>query len=189
VPLTKGEIIFQNERIDSLPPHKIVKNGIICAPEGRKIFPEMTVEDNLDIGAYTCGKDKPKAEKIRKHVYETFPILKKRARQLGGTLSGGEQQMLAIGRAMMANPKLLLLDEPSLGLAPIIVEEVFEIIRNLNREGVTILLVEQNSFQSLQVSHRAYVLETGNIKIEGNAEDIMRNDNVRHSYLGVKVEI
>ncbi|MDR0656906.1 MAG: ABC transporter ATP-binding protein [Treponema sp.] len=187
VPLAGGEIYFQDKKITHLHPHEIVKNGIICAPEGRRIFPEMTVEENLDIGAYARIKDKGTAEKIKKHVFELFPVLKNRSKQLGGTLSGGEQQMLSIGRAVMADPKLLLLDEPSLGLAPIIVQEVFDIIKQLNREGVTILLVEQNAFQSLQIASRAYVLEIGRIKLEGTTQEMMENEDVKSSYLGVKI--
>jgi branched-chain amino acid transport system ATP-binding protein len=188
IPLTNGEIYFQDKKISLLPAHEIVRQGIICAPEGRRIFPEMTVEENLDIGAYARKNDKAGEEKTRQHIFELFPILKKRLNQLGGTLSGGEQQMLAIGRALMANPKLLLLDEPSLGLAPMLVQEVFEAIKQLNRENVTILLVEQNAFQSLRIATRVYVLELGSIKMEGPAKEIMENADVKNSYLGIKAD-
>ena len=180
-----GNIEFQGNSIDEIAPEKIVSLGIVQSPEGRQIFPELTVYENLKIGTYT-RKDKENINKTFEKVYNHFPILKEREKQIAGTLSGGEQQMLAIGRALMAKPKLLLLDEPSLGLAPLIVKEIFEIIKEINSEGTTILLVEQNAFQALSIAHYGYILETGKVVHEGNAQDLKNDEKVRKAYLGVK---
>lgn len=179
----QGRIIFNGSPIQNQPPHEIVRHGISQAPEGRRIFPKLTVRENLEMGAF----QRPDNQSIRKdldQVFATFPILKERQTQLGGTLSGGEQQMLAISRALMARPKLLLLDEPSLGLAPMIVTKIFDIIREINRQGTTILLVEQNANMALHVAQRGYVLETGRIVLEDTAENLIKNEQVKKSYLG-----
>ena len=178
-----GSITYGGKRIDGLPPHEIVKLGLCQVPEGRRIFSRLTVKENLDMGAFTI-KDKALAEKNLSEVYDLFPVLKERQSQQGGTLSGGEQQMLAIGRALMSNPKLLLLDEPSLGLAPIVVIKIFKIIKDINRRGVTVLLVEQNARAALNLADRAYVLETGRITLEGPAKELLTNEKVRKAYLG-----
>jgi branched-chain amino acid transport system ATP-binding protein len=179
----QGNIMFEGRPIHNLPPDEIVRRGISQVPEGRRIFPRLTVRENLEMGAFHRGHDAGIAEGIER-AYELFPILKERQNQLGGTLSGGEQQMLAISRALMANPKLLLLDEPSLGLAPKIVIQIFEIIRDISRQGTTILLVEQNANMALHIAHRGYVLETGRIVLEDTAANLMNNDNIKRSYLG-----
>lgn len=181
-----GTILYDGEELHSVPAHRRTAKGIVCCPEGRRIFPEISVEDNLILGSFCRRKQKKETEEILQQVYGTFPRLEERRRQLGGTLSGGEQQMLAIGRAMMAKPRLLLLDEPSLGLAPIIIDEVFDTILKLNKMGTTILLVEQNAFMSLSNCNRAYVLENGKIKLSGTGEELLHNDDVRKAYLGVK---
>lgn len=181
-----GSILYNGEEVGQVPSHKRTAKGIVCCPEGRRIFPEITVEDNLTLGAFCRRKEKGESARILEQVYDTFPRLDERKRQLGGTLSGGEQQMLAIGRAMMANPRLLLLDEPSLGLAPIVIDEVFDTIIKLNKGGTTILLVEQNAFMSLNNCDRAYVLENGKIKLSGTGQELLHNDDVRKAYLGVK---
>jgi branched-chain amino acid transport system ATP-binding protein len=178
-----GEILFDSKPITSLAPHEIVKRGIVQCPEGRGVFPNMMVEENLDLGAYVRN-DHAQIKKDLEHVYSLFPRLKERHQQLAGTLSGGEQQMLAIGRALMARPQLLLLDEPSLGLAPQVTELIFETIGKINQEGTTILLVEQNAQLALEASHYAYVLETGNILLEGEAAKILENPKVKEAYLG-----
>ena len=178
----KGSIVLADTALESLAPHEIVRRGVAHVPEGRKVFPRFTVIENLQIGGYSRPKASlgPELE----FVYEMFPRLKERQKQYAGTLSGGEQQMLAIGRALMAKPKLLLLDEPSMGLAPKFVEQILEQIRAINRAGVTVLLVEQNAAMALAISHRAYVLETGSIQLEGTAEDLAGSDLVRQAYLG-----
>jgi branched-chain amino acid transport system ATP-binding protein len=179
----EGDVIYQGQSIVSLRPDNIVQLGICQVPEGRMIFPVLTVMENLDLGAYLRNdKDGIKADIER--VFGLFPILRERCNQAGGTLSGGEQQMLAIGRAMMARPKLLLLDEPSLGLAPIVVDSIFDIIRQINEEGTTILLVEQNAQLALQFSHRGYVLETGEITLADTSEALRTNEQVKKAYLG-----
>lgn len=178
-----GSLKFHGNEIISLPSFKRVPLGLAQSPEGRGIFPEMTVWENLEMGAYT-RTDKDNIDKDRERSFQLFPRLKERETQLAGTLSGGEQQMLAICRALMAKPKLLLLDEPSLGLAPKIVSQIFEIIQQLNSEGLAILLVEQNARQALKVSHRAYVIETGKIILQGKGLELLENDQVRQSYLG-----
>jgi branched-chain amino acid transport system ATP-binding protein len=182
---TQGSIYFQDKLLNNLPAHEIVKLGVIQVPEGRGVFPNLSVLENLHLGAY-LRKDKPGIEEDLKWVYEVFPRLEERKDQQAGTLSGGEQQMLAIGRALMARPKLMLMDEPSMGLAPIVVEEIFRIIRLLNREKeTTILLVEQNAQMALAVSHRGYVIETGEIVISGTAESLKANDEIKKAYLGL----
>ena len=177
-----GSVEFLGKNISGVAPHKIVKEGLAHVPEGRRIFLQMTVEENLDMGAFTQG-GKTVNEDIAK-VYEQFPRLKERRKQIAGTLSGGEQQMLAMGRALMSRPKLLMLDEPSMGLAPILVEQIFDIIKLLHKEGTTILLVEQNAQMALSVADRAYVLETGKITLSGTGEELIRSDEIRRAYLG-----
>jgi branched-chain amino acid transport system ATP-binding protein len=183
VPAASGTIAFMNQRIDRLAPERIVRLGISHVPEGREVFKELTVAENLKMGAYT-RRDKREIEASYESVYTLYPVLKERRLQLAGTLSGGEQQMLAIGRALMGRPKLLLLDEPSLGLAPKLVEEIFSIIQRINREGVTVLLVEQNANKALGIAEYGYVLETGRIALEDKAASLLQNDHVRRSYLG-----
>jgi branched-chain amino acid transport system ATP-binding protein len=178
----KGSITYNNQEISRLNPPSIVRLGISHAPEGRGIFPKMSVKENLEMGAY-IRNDKG-IEDDYELIFDHFPVLKERLNQMGGTLSGGEQQMLAIGRALMSRPKLLLLDEPSLGLAPMLVETIFNIIRDINKQGTTILLVEQNAYQALQIANRCYVIETGRIVMEGPAEEMMYNDHVKKAYLG-----
>jgi branched-chain amino acid transport system ATP-binding protein len=180
-PVSRGRVRFGGELITKMPGHKRVLAGIGQAPEGRGIFPGMTVEDNIYMGAYARKGD---VSKELAEVYELFPRLAERKRQTGGTLSGGEQQMLAIGRALMAKPKVLLLDEPSMGLAPMLVQQIFSIIQEINRRGTTVLLVEQNAQQALQVGHRAYVLETGRIVKSAPAHDLLDDPEVRAAYLG-----
>lgn len=178
-----GEISLDGKRIEQLPAEKVSQLGISQSPEGRKIFGRMTVSENLEMGAFN-RKDKNGIRSDMDHVLSLFPRLKERLNQLGGTLSGGEQQMLAIGRALMARPRLLSLDEPSMGLAPILVKQIFEIISSINREGTTILLVEQNAQMALSVATRGYVLETGSIVLQGSAHDLLTNPQVREAYLG-----
>jgi len=178
-----GSVRYRGQDVTSAATHKLVKQGLVMAPEGRGIFPNLSVEENLRIGAY-ARSDKPGVEKDLKHAYEIFPRLEERKRQKGGTLSGGEQQMLAIARSLMSQPKVLLLDEPSLGLAPLIVQTIFETIDKVNKEGVTILLVEQNARIALKHSDRAYVIESGEISIEGNSADLLTDPRVKAAYLG-----
>jgi len=178
-----GTITFQGKRIDSTSTESIVGQGIVMVPEGRQVFSELTVKENLFLGSYIC-KDKRIVKERYDFVFDLFPILRERQKQLAGTMSGGQQQMLAIARGLMANPKLLLLDEPSLGLSPIMVQEIFSIIKRINENGVTILLVEQNASMAIRVSHYAYVLEVGEISCEGTSEELQNNDNVRKTYLG-----
>ena len=166
-----------------MPEHKIVKQGISHVPEGRRMFSNLTVLENLKMGAYT-RKDKQEINNSLEMVYERFPRLKERTRQLAGTLSGGEQQMLAMGRALMANPRILLLDEPSMGLSPLLVQEIFDIIQDIHKEGMTILLVEQNAQMALSVADRAYVLETGRVVMDGTGAELLTNERVRSAYLG-----
>lgn len=179
-----GSIQFQGRPIHKLPAHEIVKLGIAHAPEGRGVFSNMTVSENLDLGAFV-RTDHAQIRKDREHALDLFPRLRERIGQMAGTLSGGEQQMLAIARALLAKPKLLLLDEPSLGLAPQIVQTIFQIIRDINKEGTTILLVEQNAHMALNVASRAYVLEVGRIATEGDAKELAKSDEIRKAYLGV----
>jgi len=180
----RGQIIFEGRVINDVPAHQIVRLGICQAPEGRKIFSTLTVDENLNMGAYSLGNDRKAIEENRRRVFELFPRLKERRKQIAGTLSGGEQQMLSIGRALMARPKLLTLDEPSLGLAPMLVRAIFETIKEINERGVTILLVEQNARAALRLADRGYVLETGRIVLSGTAEELMRDERVRKAYLG-----
>ena len=177
-----GSIEFNGENISRLPSHKIVERGLAQVPEGRRVFLQMTVQENLDMGAYTQKGSGVDAELEK--VFETFPRLAERRKQIAGTLSGGEQQMLAMGRALMSKPKLLMLDEPSMGLAPILVEQIFEIIKQLHANGTTILLVEQNAQMALSVADRAYVLETGKISLSGTGKELAESDSVRKAYLG-----
>ncbi len=183
-PLKTGEIHFNGKRIDNLPAHKIVGEGIAHVPEGRRIFPDLTVEENLRTGAF-LRRDKEEVEADLKSVFDRFPRLLERRVQLAKTMSGGEQQMLAIGRALMAKPKLLLMDEPSMGLAPIIVEEIAKIIEEINADGMTVVLVEQNAELALELADYAYVLETGDLALEGPANELHDNEHVRAAYLGV----
>ena len=179
-----GAIEFAGQSIFHTPAHKMVEMGLAHVPEGRRIFQQMTVEENLDMGAYVRKDKKSSILETRDMVFEQFPRLKERRKQIAGTLSGGEQQMLAMGRGLMSGPKLMMLDEPSMGLAPILVEQIFEIIQNLHKQGVTILLVEQNAQMALSVADRAYVLETGNVTMSGDAKELMNDDRVRSAYLG-----
>jgi len=178
-----GSITFNGERIDGVEGHEIVAKGICQSPEGRRIFPKMTVDENLDLGAF-LRNDKNEIANDRQRVLELFPRLQERIDQKAGTMSGGEQQMLAVGRALMGSPKLLLLDEPSMGLAPVLVDMIFETIEKINKQGTTILLVEQNALAALNVADRAYVLESGSIKMSGKAKDLISNDEVTKAYLG-----
>ncbi|MBR0410127.1 MAG: ABC transporter ATP-binding protein [Eubacterium sp.] len=177
-----GSIEFEGKDISRIPAHKLVKMGLSQVPEGRRVFLQMTVQENLEMGAYTA-RSNTVSDSLDK-VYELFPRLKERYKQIAGTLSGGEQQMLAMGRALMSQPKLMMLDEPSMGLAPILVEQIFDIIRNLHAAGTTILLVEQNARMALSVANRAYVLETGKITLSGDAKKLLNDDSVRKAYLG-----
>lgn len=181
--INKGEILFKSKPIHALAPHLIVKKRLCQAPEGRGIFLNLTVEENLDLGAWSVI-DRSTYQEDLEHVFVLFPRLKERRRQAAGTLSGGELQMLAIGRSLMSHPELLLLDEPSLGLAPQMIEKIFEIIIKINSEGKTVLLVEQNALQALQIAHRGLVLETGNLVLEGAAAKLLQMDEVRKAYLG-----
>jgi len=178
-----GKIFFNGKDITNHPPQEIVKMGIVQVPEGRRIFPDLTVKENLILGAY-IRKEKEEIERDLEWVFSLFPILKERLNQLAGTMSGGEQQMLAIARGLMTNPKVLLLDEPSLGLAPKIVEKIFETIIEINKKGTPILLVEQNANMALQIATRGYVIETGKITIEGTAKELLTNELVKKAYLG-----
>ena len=178
-----GSILLEGKPIDELPAHAITRLGISQSPEGRRIFARLTVEENLEMGAF-ARTDKPGIRQDLARVLELFPRLRERLHQRGGTLSGGEQQMLAMGRALMSRPRLLLLDEPSMGLAPLLVEQIFQIIRNINAQGVTILLVEQNAHVALSIAHRAYVMETGVIVLAGPAAEVLTSPQVREAYLG-----
>ncbi|HJA93596.1 MAG TPA: ABC transporter ATP-binding protein [Candidatus Eisenbergiella merdipullorum] len=178
-----GSVHFENQDITKMPSHRIVQLGISHVPEGRRMFANLTVYENLRMGAYT-RKDKKEIEESLARVYERFPRLKERTRQLAGTLSGGEQQMLAMGRALMSNPRLLLLDEPSMGLSPLLVSEIFDIIESISKQGVTILLVEQNAKKALSIADRGYVLETGSIVMEDSAQALLNNEDIKKAYLG-----
>jgi branched-chain amino acid transport system ATP-binding protein len=178
-----GTVKLRGEDLTSMPAQNIVKLGMVHVPEGRKIFAPLTVQENLEMGAYT-RKDQAEIERNMERAFKSFPRLKERMNQLGGTLSGGEQQMLAIGRGLMAQPKVLLLDEPSMGLAPILVEEIFAIIKAINAEGVSVLLVEQNALMALSIAHRGYVLETGTIMLSGTGQELLENPRVQSAYLG-----
>ena len=178
-----GTVTFKGEDITNLAADKIVKAGLIHVPEGRRVFSNLTVRENLEMGAF-LRKDKAGIKADLEHVYELFPRLKERVKQLAGTLSGGEQQMLAMGRGLMSKPELLLLDEPSMGLAPILVDEIFDIIQKINADGTTILLVEQNAFKAMSIANRVYILETGEVASSGNAEDMIHDESVKKAYLG-----
>ena len=183
VPAKQGEILFEGKNLLKTPAHKIVSMGMAHVPEGRRIFAELTVLANLKLGAYT-RTDKREIEDTLEMVYERFPRLKERRGQIAGTLSGGEQQMLAMGRALMSHPKIILMDEPSMGLSPLYVSQIFAIIEEIRKTGTTVLLVEQNAKKALEIADRAYVLETGNIVLDGNAHELMENDRVKRAYLG-----
>jgi branched-chain amino acid transport system ATP-binding protein len=179
-----GKIIFSGQDLNRFDPHEVVEMGVVQVPEGRRIFPELSVLENLRMGSYIKSARKARKENIER-VFSLFPRLAERQKQLGGTMSGGEQQMLAIARGLMANPRLLLLDEPSLGLAPLLVKNIFDIITEINRQGVTILLVEQNVYQSLRIAHRGYVLETGRVVLTGKGEELLNDEHVKKAFLGM----
>ncbi len=178
-----GSVLFEGKDITKVPAHKIVSLGMAHVPEGRRVFAELTVYENLKMGAYT-RKDKNEMEQTLESVYQRFPRLRERKNQLAGTLSGGEQQMLAMGRALMSHPKIILMDEPSMGLSPILVNQIFDIIEEVSKSGTTVLLVEQNAKKALAIADRAYVLETGKIVLEGDADDLLNNDSIKKAYLG-----
>jgi branched-chain amino acid transport system ATP-binding protein len=182
VKVKTGHIVYDGKEISNKPAHETTLLGIAHVPEGRRIFPRLTVKENLLMGSFSV-KNKSVINERLERTFHYFPKLKDRLEQKGGTMSGGEQQMLAIGRALMMEPNLLMLDEPSMGLAPIIVEQIFEIIKELNQDGLTILLVEQNAYQALQIAHKGYVMQTGEIKLQGNGTDLIKNDEVREAYL------
>lgn len=183
IPSEQGSIVYLGEEIRNLPPQEIVKRGIIHIPEGRKIFPKMTVIENLEMGAFLVKDRRLIANRIQQ-MFERFPVLGDRKKQFGGTLSGGEQQMLTMARGLMSDPKLILLDEPSMGLSPVLVEQIFDLIQEINAQGTSILLVEQNAQMALSIADRAYVLETGRITLEGKALDVMNDPSVKAAYLG-----
>jgi branched-chain amino acid transport system ATP-binding protein len=180
----EGQVLLNGQRIERVPPHRIVEMGVCQSPEGRRIFSRMTVQENLEMGAF-ARRDKTEIHSDMERTLELFPRLRERLKQRGGTLSGGEQQMLAMGRALMSRPKILLLDEPSMGLAPMLVETIFNTIVEINRQGVAVLLVEQNALMALNVAHRGYVLETGQIVLEDDARALQRNEQVQKAYLGI----
>ncbi|MGA2463541.1 MAG: ABC transporter ATP-binding protein [Thermodesulfobacteriota bacterium] len=179
-----GTIELMGKRVERFSPMRIVRMGVSHVPEGRRVFPDMMVIENLQMGAFVLGNDRKMIEKALERVYQLFPVLKERSGQLAGTLSGGEQQMLAMGRGLMSDPKVYLLDEPSLGLAPKLVDKIYEVIVEVNRQGKTILLVEQNAYLAFNIAHRAYVMETGKIAMEGKASDLLDNEYVKKAYLG-----
>lgn len=179
----KGSVIFEGQDLTKVPAHKIVSLGMAHVPEGRRVFSDLSVLENLKMGAFT-RKDKNEINESLQNVYARFPRLEERKNQRAGTLSGGEQQMLAMGRALMSSPKIILMDEPSMGLSPILVNEIFDIIQSVSKSGTTVLLVEQNARKALSIADRAYVLETGNIVLEGNANDLLNNDSIKKAYLG-----
>ena len=179
----KGSVVFEEKDITKVPAHKIVSMGMAHVPEGRRVFAELSVYENLKMGAYTRS-DKNEIEESLANVYKRFPRLEERKNQMAGTLSGGEQQMLAMGRALMSRPKIILMDEPSMGLSPILVNEIFDIIRSVSESGTTVLLVEQNAKKALAIADRAYVLETGRITMSGNAKDLLEDDSIKKAYLG-----
>ena len=178
-----GSVVFEGKELTKMPAHKIVSLGMAHVPEGRRVFADLSVYENLRMGAYT-RKDRNEIEETMEKVYQRFPRLKERRNQMAGTLSGGEQQMLAMGRALMSKPKILLMDEPSMGLSPIMVNEIFSIIQEVSDSGTTVLLVEQNAKKALSIADRGYVLETGNIVLEGKASDLLNNDSIKKAYLG-----
>ena len=183
VPAKSGSIIYDGHELTTMPAHKILPLGMAHVPEGRRIFQQLSVYDNLKLGAYTV-KNKAQIEENLRYVYKHFPRLEERKKQVSGTLSGGEQQMLARGRALMSNPKIILMDEPSMGLSPLLVTEIFQIIKEVSRDGTTVLLVEQNAKKALAIADRAYVLETGSISLEGNAVELINDEQVKKAYLG-----
>ncbi len=183
IPAKRGSILFDGVEITKVAGHKIVPMGMAHVPEGRRVFSQLSVLDNLKLGAY-CRKDKNEVEETLEKVYQRFPRLKERRKQIAGTLSGGEQQMLAMGRALMSKPRLILMDEPSMGLSPIFVSEIFDIVREISESGTTVLLVEQNAKKALAIADRAYVLETGNIVLEGAADVLLNDESVKKAYLG-----
>lgn len=183
IPAKSGSILFEGKELTKTPAHKIVSMGMAHVPEGRRVFAQLSVLENLKLGAYT-RKDKVEITKSLKMVYERFPRLEERKNQVAGTLSGGEQQMLAMGRALMSNPRIILMDEPSMGLSPLLVSEIFDIIKVISEGGTTVLLVEQNAKKALSIADRAYVLETGNITLSGKASDLIHDDSVKKAYLG-----
>lgn len=183
IPASKGSILFEGKELTKTPAHKIVSMGMAHVPEGRRVFQELSVLENLKLGAYT-RKDKTGIAESLKMVYERFPRLEERKNQVAGTLSGGEQQMLAMGRALMSKPRIILMDEPSMGLSPLLVSEIFDIIKVISESGTTVLLVEQNAKKALSIADRAYVLETGNITLSGKASDLINNESVKKAYLG-----
>jgi len=180
----EGRVVFDGQVLNGVPAHRVVNMGISQAPEGRKVFTTLTVQENLNMGAYSLGSDREAIEENRRRVFQLFPRLEERKNQVAGTLSGGEQQMLSIGRALMARPRLLMLDEPSLGLAPMLVKAIFQTIEEINQGGVTILLVEQNARAALRLADKGYVLETGRTILSGSAEELIRDERVRRAYLG-----
>jgi branched-chain amino acid transport system ATP-binding protein len=179
-----GRILFLDQRLDQIPAHKIIEHGVVQVPEGRRLFPEMTVRENLIMGSLT-SKAKAKRNETMEWVFGLFPRLREREKQMAGTLSGGEQQMLSVGRGLMALPKLIMFDEPSLGLAPILVADIFRIIERINQEGVTVLIVEQNTKHTLEICHRGYVLENGRIVLSGSGQELLDNGHVKQAYLGI----
>ena len=183
VPSKSGSIVYDGHELTTMPAHKILPLGMAHVPEGRRIFQQLSVYDNLKLGAYTV-KNKAQIEENLRYVYKHFPRLEERKKQVSGTLSGGEQQMLAMGRALMSNPKIILMDEPSMGLSPLLVTEIFQIIKEVSRDGTTVLLVEQNAKKALAIADRAYVLETGSISLEGNAVELINDEQVKKAYLG-----
>ena len=184
--ISSGSIWFDGKDITKVQPHKIVEKGLVQVPEGRQIFTKLSVEENLRMGAYTM-KDPQRQKENRERAMELFPILRERAHQAAGTLSGGEQQMLAIARALMSSPRMLLLDEPSMGLSPIMTQQVFSVLQQLKQEGITIFLIEQNAYDALEISDRAYILETGRISLEGRSSDLITDERVKNAYLGGEV--
>lgn len=181
----QGQVLLEGQRIDQVPAHDVVKRGVLQSPEGRRIFPRLTVRDNLEMGAFTRN-DRAGIDEDLERIYNLFPRLRERMNQKGGTLSGGEQQMLAMGRAMMGRPRVLLLDEPSMGLAPVLVEQIFNIVKEINDQGTTVLLVEQNALMALGIAHRGYVLQTGQIVLADNAQALSENEMVQKAYLGAE---
>jgi branched-chain amino acid transport system ATP-binding protein len=182
----QGQVLLRGKRIDRIEPHQIMKLGISQSPEGRRIFPRLTVLENLEMGAYIYNTRSPEFEADLERVFKLFPRLRERVNQKGGTLSGGEQQMLAIGRALMGRPRILLLDEPSMGLAPVLVEQIFDIVKEINAQGMTVLLVEQNALMALGVAHRGYVLQSGRIVLADTAQRLIEDETVQKAYLGVE---
>ncbi|MBY0096826.1 ABC transporter ATP-binding protein [Mesobacillus maritimus] len=180
----EGDVVFEGKRIDKLSADRIVKEGIVQCAEGRKLFPAMSVFENLKMGAYVHRRNKAQIKETMDHVFELFPILEQKKDDPAGSLSGGQQQMVAIGRALMAKPKVMMLDEPSVGLAPLIVEQMFEVIQKINKEGTTILLAEQNANAALKIATKGYVFENGNVVVEGTSEELFTNDSVRKAYIG-----